>query len=133
MIQHETLPLHLQVCDELHQLALEDNRQLKEHGRMPAPALLERKRALLARLEQNLTALRSMPTAGPAQRQLVEKLRDRILQILQLDKENEQLLLRASLNRGVAPAAARAPAPALLQKIYSASPRESALTPRPAS
>lgn len=116
MTDQETLPRHLQVCDEFYQLALEDNRQLKEHGRVPAPALLERKRALLARLEQNLTALRAMVTGGFDQRQLVEKIRGRILQILQLDRENEQLLLRASLRRGGEPAA---PPPAMLRKIYA--------------
>lgn len=116
MTNQETLPQHLQVCDEFYQLALEDNRQLKEHGRIPAPALLERKRALLARLEQNLASLRTLASVGSDQRQLVEKVRGRILQILQLDKENEQLLLRASLRRGLEPAA---PPPAMLRKIYA--------------
>ncbi|MBI2815155.1 MAG: hypothetical protein HYX71_12820 [Opitutae bacterium] len=121
MTTPETLPQHLQVCNELHELALEDNRQLKEHGRLPAPALLERKRSLLARLELSLASLRAMPVAGSAQKQLVEKIRGRILQILQLDKENEQLLLRASLSRGRETGAAPTPAPppAMLRRIYA--------------
>lgn len=121
MFNQETLPRHLQVCDELHQLALEENRQLQEHGRVPVPALVERKRALLARLEHSLTSLRTSPEAGPDQRQLVEKIRGRILQILQLDKENEQLLLRASLSRGLDCAAFSVPAltPAALRKVYT--------------
>ena len=117
------LQQHLQVCDELYQLAHEENRHLKEHRRAPGPELLERKRALLERLDKTLTDLRTTTAEGPTAReakQLVEKVRGRILQILQLDKENEQLLLRVSLSRGVEPVTtAPAPSPAMLQKIYA--------------
>jgi len=124
MTKPESLQQHLQVCDELYQLAHEENRHLKEHRRAPDAALVERKRTLLERLDQSLTSLRGNPADTPAAREtraLVEKVRGRILQILQLDKENEQLLLRVSLSRGFAPAATPAPAasPAMLQKIYA--------------
>jgi flagellar biosynthesis/type III secretory pathway chaperone len=121
MSTQETLQKHLQVCDELYQLALEENRHLKQHRRPADATLLERKRTLLEQLDQTLSSLRSANASGEAGREtrpLVEKLRSRILQILQLDKENEQLLLRASLSRGIEPAATPAPATALLQKIY---------------
>ena len=50
----------------------------------------------------------------------LENTRARILQILQLDKENEQLLLRCSLSGGrPAPTAAPAASVAMLQKIYA--------------
>jgi hypothetical protein len=117
----ETLQKHLQVCDELYQLALEENRHLKEQRRPAEATLLDRKRALLEQLDKTLTSLRSSNATGEAGREtrpLVEKLRGRILQILQLDKENEQLLLRASLSRGIEPVAPPAPGTALLQKIY---------------
>ena len=117
----ETLQRHLQVCDELYQLAHEENHLLKQHRRVPAAALLDRKRALLTPLDEILASLRSSQAGGETNREirpLIEKIRGRILQILQLDKENEQLLLRVSLSRGVEPAAAPAPAPALLQKMY---------------
>jgi hypothetical protein len=119
MTKPEALPQHLQICDEFYQLALEDNRQLKEHGRVPAPAFLERKRTLLTRLEQSLAELRTCPAAAADQRHLVEKIRGRILQILELDKENERLLLRASLSRGLGAPVVPAAAPAQLQKIYA--------------
>ena len=121
MTTQETLQKHLQVCDELYQLALEENRHLKQHRRPSEATLLERKRVLLEQLDQTLTSLRSNKAASEAGREtrsLVEKLRSRILQILQLDKENEQLLLRVSLSRGIEPIATPAPATALLQKIY---------------
>ena len=121
MTTQEILQKHLQVCDELYQLAHEENRHLKEHRRAPAPALLERKRALLGRLDKSLTSLRVSQADGQVARdarQLVEKVRGRILQILQLDKENEQLLLRCSLGSRAAPAGP-APSVSMLQKIYA--------------
>jgi hypothetical protein len=124
MTTPESLQQHLQVCDELYALAHEENRHLKEHRRAPDAALLERKRALLERLDRSLTSLRggtADTAAGREARALNEKVRGRILQILQLDKENEQLLLRVSLSRGQPPATTPAPAasPAMLQKIYA--------------
>lgn len=118
----ETLQQHQQLCDELHQCALEENRFLRQHQRPLAPELVERKRELLTRLDQSLAALRAIPagrTKDSAERQVLEHTRARILQILQLDKENEQLLLRYSL-AGPKPApSSAAPSSALLQKIYA--------------
>jgi hypothetical protein len=122
MTTQETLQQHLQVCDELYQLAHEENRHLKQHRRAPDADLLDRKRTLLQRLDEILLSLRKNHAGGETGREtrpLVENVRGRILQILQLGKENEQLLLRVSLSRGVEPAATSAPAPALLQKIYA--------------
>jgi hypothetical protein len=111
------------LCDEVHQLALEENRFLKQHQRPPDAALLERKRALLARLDESLTALKAnaAPAPGrpdPARKETIEKARAKILQILHLDRENEQLLLRHSL--GARPSAPVAPAPPVsqVQRIY---------------
>lgn len=115
----QALQLHQQTCDELHELALEENRFLHQHQRAPDAAFLDRKRALLARLDESLAALRAAEkdeAQAPAVRQSLDKARARVLQILQLDKENEQLLLRHSLSAG-RPANPTVPA-GLLQKIY---------------
>jgi hypothetical protein len=119
----EALQQHQQLCDELHQLALDENRFLQQHRRAPDATLLERKRALLNRLDEALAALRTASRDGVNAvgfRQAVEKTRSRILQILQLDRENEQMLLRFSLtgNRLATAAAAPAADPSVLQKIY---------------
>ena len=118
----EALQHHQQVCDELHTLALDENRHLQQYRRAPDAPLLDRKRSLLSRLDGTLLALRSASREGLNAsdfRQAIEKTRSRILQILQLDKENEQLLLRFSLagNRLTGEAAPTAP-PSMLQKIY---------------
>lgn len=125
MTQRETFQEHQQLCDEIHQCVLEENRFLRTQQRPPDAPLLERKRALLQRLDEILSALRALPSASardPLAREQLEKTRARILQILQLDKENEQLLLRCSLAHS-RPAASPAGTPtasvAMLQRIYS--------------
>ena len=116
---------HHQLCDELHQLAMEENRFLRQHQRSPEAALLTRKRALLARLDATLGSLRTIPAASARDtetRGQLEHTRARILQILQLDKENEQLLLRYSLARGRTEATSTpSPSVTMLQRIYARS------------
>lgn len=114
---------HQQLCDDIHQCVLDENRFLRQHQRAPDTAFLTRKRQLLERLDVTLAALRTIPAGSirdPEIRDQLEKTRARILQILQLDKENEQLLLRLSLNTGRASASTAPTASvAMLQKIYS--------------
>ena len=104
---------------------LDENRFLRQEQRAPDAALIQRKSAILAKLDTSLAALRAVPAASvrdPEMRAALEKTRARILQVLQLDKENEQLLLRCSLTAS-RPTGASAPAPApsvsMLQKIYA--------------
>ena len=122
MTPTEALKQHRQICDELYQLTLEENRYMQEHRLAPGKDLLERKQALSARLDESLEALRSTPSGGAKGsevRQLLEKTRERIMQILQLDRENEQLLTRYSLGAKSGTDLAQAPQPGLLKKIYS--------------
>jgi hypothetical protein len=122
MSQSTLLQQHQTLCDDLHQCVLDENRFLRQHQRAPDAPLLERKRQLLERLDVSLTGLRELPAASARDtttQELLEKTRARILQIIQLDKENEQLLLRASLSAG-RPASVPATASAgMLQKIYA--------------
>lgn len=122
MTPTEALHQHQQLCDELHQCALEENRYLRQQQRPLSAEMVERKKALLTKLDESLGALRTVPAGRvrePETRDLLEHTRARILQILQLDKENEQLLLRYSL-AGPKPAPAPVnPSSAMLQKIYS--------------
>jgi hypothetical protein len=123
MNQLDAIREHQQLCDEIHQCVLDENRFLRQQQRAPDAALLDRKRELLARLDTTLAALRTVPAASardPELRAQLEKTRARILQILQLDKENEQLLLRCSLAPSRPSAAATPTASAtMLQKIYA--------------
>jgi hypothetical protein len=117
----EAIQNHRAICDELYALALEENRFLQEHRRPADPALVERRRAALKRLDDAVAALRAVPSGGardPSRREALEKTQARIMQILQLDRENEQLLTRHSLSRGT-PAPAESPERGMLQRIYS--------------
>ena len=125
MTQLETIQAHHRLCDEIHQCVLDENRFLRQQQRAPDAAMLERKRVLLERLDTTLAALRTVPAASardPETREQLERSRARILQILQLDKENEQLLLRCSLASarpaGMTPPA-NTPSVTMLQKIYA--------------
>jgi flagellar biosynthesis/type III secretory pathway chaperone len=120
MTQCETLQLHQSLCDDVYQCVQEENRALNLAPKDPYPELLERKRTLLARLDQNLALLRTLPAVSAGDSDALaalDKARSRILQILQLDKENERLMLRAD-GTGV-PAASSGPSTALLKRIYS--------------
>jgi len=124
MTSLEALQQHQKICDELYELALEENRFLQQHRRAPDFALVERKRALLGRLDAALEALRAPPSGdqrSPELRTALDKTRSRILQILHLDRENEQLLTRFSLSRpgSASVDSAGAPPAGMLQKIYA--------------
>lgn len=119
----ESIVEHHRLCDELHQLAMEENRALRRDQRAPDSGLLTRKREMLERLDRTLEALRAIPAASarePELREHLEKTRARILQIIQLDQENEQLLLRYSLaSSRPGPAPAPTASSSMLQKIYA--------------
>ena len=100
----DVLQQHLTHCDELYQLALEENRLLRQEQRPPDEAWRERKRAAAAKLDETLQQLRAIERSpgfkgGP----VLEQARARSMQILLLDRENEQLLLRCSLGTPTRP------------------------------
>lgn len=112
MTLQEALTQHLAHCDELYQLALEENRFLKQEQRPPDESWRERKREIAARFEASFAALKALPRDDPAKGGAVlEQARARSLQILLLDRENEQLLLRCSLATPKPPPAAPRPPP----------------------
>jgi len=122
MTELETIQAHHQLCDAIHECVLDENRFLRQHQRVPDQALLERKRVLLEKLDVTLAALRTVPAGSarqPGVQAQLEKTRSRILQILQLDKENDQLLLRCSLAGPRPSSTANTPSGTLLQKIYA--------------
>lgn len=125
MNQLAILQQHQALCDEIHAAVLAENRFLRQHQHAPEASQVEHKRALLAKLDESLTALRTLPAASardPEVKVQLEKTRARILQILQLDQENEQLLLRCSLSGGKRVSGDAKPAAgsvSMLQKIYA--------------
>ncbi len=112
------LARHLALCDELYQLCVEENRILKNERHPPDAVWREKKQVLAARFDASVSALRANP-ASPGEHggEVLERARQRSLQILHLDRENEQLLLRCSLSPAPVPPAPTAPHAAL--KAYT--------------
>ena len=108
------------LCDELDSFMHEENSQLRFQ---PADGnqLLERKRGILEKLEGALQMLR---VAGPvrtaehsASCEIRKRVMAKILKLLLLSRESEQLLLKNSV-RNVAKVEPAVPTPAKLIKTY---------------
>lgn len=97
----DILRAHVAICGELHALFLEENRVLRTTQATPPEELLERKREFLPRLDESLEQLRRINEDNPRftaeEQALVQEGRKKLMQLLMLDRENERLLLRASL------------------------------------
>lgn len=111
----EVLERHQRICDDLYQLALDENRFLLEKKRPFGTDLLERRQALLDQLTNNLEALKQAMAPSPGESrdlaELKERIRQRILQIIHLDRDNEKLILRFSLQSRGGPANTQPPPP----------------------
>ena len=111
----EVLERHQRICDDLYQLSLDENKFLLEQKRTFGAELLQRRQALLDQLTTNLDALKQAIAPAPgearAMAELKEKVRQRILQIIHLDRENEKLILRYSLQSRGGPTASNTPPP----------------------
>ncbi len=99
----ESLNTHTALCDEIYDLMIEENRHLRSSGRPPADALLSRKGALLGTLSFSLERVRAalaeaLPTTAEI-RACAQKAQQTILKALLLDRENEQLLLKCTMQR----------------------------------
>ncbi len=107
-------------CDEAYALHLAENRALKAGTHSQDPHLRERREHLLERLNTVLPALhdyRPNHLTSDARAE-VARLRERILQTLHLSRENEQLLLRGSLQRPAPAVASVAPSPTVAARAY---------------
>jgi len=115
------LTAHAAICDDLYEFMLDENRFLKASARALDEAFLNRKRALLASLTRSLEAVRAGAcrpgSKTPELRVAMEKVQQIILKALLLDRENEQLLLKSTLQPKPAAGAAR-PVASQLQRIY---------------
>lgn len=120
----EVIRRHIALCDDAHALILEENRILRSTGVPPPEDFLDRKRTLLPRLEDSLERLRivreeGVPLGDSARRQ-IESAQKKLMKIFMLDRENEQLLLKATLpiaRMGAAPTIRKVP-PSLARKAY---------------
>lgn len=98
----EILNAHLDLLTEVHALFLEEGTLLRATGGRLDEAFLERKRSYLSRLDTSLSGLRGLGGSGarldPESAERVKEARNRLLQILMLDRENERLLLKGTVS-----------------------------------
>ena len=97
----EVVDRHLQLCDDLLVLLKEENRLLRGDPSGMTEEFLQQKRDLLPRLDESLAALKTIqeesPEMLPALREKLDSAQKKIMRILLLDKENEQLLLKSMI------------------------------------
>lgn len=122
-----TLQAHADICDEMHQVILEENRYLKTNGRPPEESFLVRKRNALMTLTGSVTMLQQLSAQArstvPAIKALIEKVQQTIMRALLVDRENEQLLLKCSMRPHFTPVANVRPTATHLQRAYGAAAR----------
>jgi hypothetical protein len=114
----DVMEKYSQLCDELDAFMQEENRELRTTG--SAPAFLSRKEEAAAKLADAVASLRAAEPADRTAQGSVREMRDRVLQkllkLLLLSRESEQLLLKS-----MSPAKRAAPprtSAALLRNAY---------------
>ncbi len=117
----ESLSTHTALCEEIYGLMIQENRHLRNAGNPPPDTMLSKKSVLLGTLSFSLERIRAaiaeaFPTSAEI-RSCVQKAQQTILKALLLDRENEQLLLKCTMQRRSLPPSVRPPA-SQLQKAY---------------
>lgn len=84
-------------CLALYQLFLEENRHLRNHGRLPDD-YLARKQKVRDQIDRYVTTFREIRDAGVQEhhRESILRMRSTMMKVLTLDRENERLLLGKS-------------------------------------
>lgn len=118
----ETLQQHFLLCEQIHLLLLEENRLLQSTRRPPGEEFLARKSELLPKLDAARVALSIAKMNEAAEISLhtvaIDRLQKKMLSLLLLDRENEKLLLKYSVQADVFRIAAK-PRAQLVNRAYS--------------
>jgi len=98
MEPEKILTSHLSLCEEVHSLLLEENTWLKVQKKVPEMEFLNRKKAIVGRLESSLSNLKKLKpeffSPFDESKRLVGESHSKLLQIFYLDRENEDMLLK---------------------------------------
>ena len=94
----EVLKQHLELCNDVHQLLLEENTWLKVQKKVPEMQFLDKKKTIVERLESSLANLKKLKpeffSPFDDSKKLVGESHAKLLQIFYLDRENEELLVK---------------------------------------
>lgn len=89
---------HLLLCEQVHELLLEENTWLKTKKVAPDMDLITRKQQILPQLDESLASLKKLKpeyfSPFDDSKKLVGDSHSKLLQIFYLDRENEELLLK---------------------------------------
>jgi len=118
----ESLQQYVLLCEKIHHLLQEENRILQSTRKPPGAAFLARKSELLPRLDAARLAIglgRAMePAEVDSQTSMIKRLQKKMLTLLLLDRENEKLLLKCSMQADALRSASR-PSAHLVSRAYS--------------
>ncbi|MEM9025630.1 MAG: hypothetical protein AAGB06_01710 [Verrucomicrobiota bacterium] len=93
---------HLEISEQVHKLLLDENTLLKQREEVPDHDFLERKQEMLEELSRSLDAVKQMQSSqsvfSDTEKEMIRTAQNRTMQGLYLDRENEQLLLKHSVN-----------------------------------
>lgn len=119
----ESLQQHLLLCEEINLLLIEENRILQTTRRPPNNEFLTKKSQLLPKLDAARLAMTigKMTQGGEIslQKATIERLQKKMLSLLLLDRENEKLLLKCSMQADAFKVAAK-PRAHMVSRAYSA-------------
>ena len=94
----EVLINHLDLCQGVYKVLLEENTWLKTKKTSPSTAILDQKKKMLPLLEESLQSLKRLKpeffSPFDNTKKLVNDAHSKLLQIFYLDRENEELLLK---------------------------------------
>ena len=94
----EVLINHLDLCQGVYKVLLEENTWLKTKKTSPSTAILDQKKKMLPLLEESLQSLKRLKpeffSPFDNTKKLVNDSHSKLLQIFYLDRENEELLLK---------------------------------------
>lgn len=98
MDPREIIASHLSLCEEVYKLLLEENTWLKTEKTPPTMDFLNRKKAILPKLDESLLLFKKLKpelfSPFDDTKQLVKDSHSKLLQIFYIDRENEDLLVK---------------------------------------
>ena len=98
MEPREVIKAHLQLCEKVYGILLEENSWLKLEKKAPELPFLDRKKEVVAELDASLANLKKLKpeffSPFDDTKKLVGDSHAKLLQIFYLDRENEELLLK---------------------------------------
>lgn len=92
---------HLELCEEAYRVLREENQHYRDTGTPVTESFLDRKEQIVPQIEASLNDLRRLRQTDPlglhTHRAMVQQAQNRLMKVLMLDRENERLMLKVSI------------------------------------